>query len=514
MGRARTVTRQASNKPTPFVRKTETRVLTFVREHGVIREGEHALVAVSGGGDSTAMLLALARLAAECRWRLTVAHFDHRLRTRREAAEDLAFVAGLCRSLDLPLVHGAGDVARRAKAHGESVEQAARVLRYRFLAREARRAGATVVLLGHTVDDQAETVLLHLARGSGVDGLAGMRPRSSWPLGRGPDAGRPLLRLRREETSRYCREAGITPREDATNELLLATRNRVRQEALPALRRLNPRISEALARLAEAAAGDVSVLDQLAQREFQEAARVERGRVAVDLKRLGEAPAGLRPRILRRAVQALLGSLAGLEAVHVEALLSLAASRPGRASLPRGVVAVRDSRWLTLHRGEPPAGSGIPETPLAVPGITEVGGWRFEVSLAPAGTAAGPGPLQACLDADAVGRFLLVRSRKPGDRMRPLGLGGERKLQDIMVDAKVPREERDGVPLVVTRWGVVWAVGLRVDERAVATDASRGMVRVRATRIGRPSAMWKPGRQLLTRTSVRGIYKSGDRRVP
>jgi tRNA(Ile)-lysidine synthase len=139
----------------------ENRVRLFIERHGALGPGERVLMAVSGGGDSTAMTLILARLAAESGWLLAVAHFDHRLRGREDAAADREFVSELASSLGLPLVQGAGDVARRARARGESVEQAARVLRYRFLARQAKAVGATVVATGHTLDDQAETVLLH-----------------------------------------------------------------------------------------------------------------------------------------------------------------------------------------------------------------------------------------------------------------------------------------------------------------------------------------------------------------
>jgi len=484
MARATTVhpTDAASKRRHVFARTIERRVRDFIEQRDVIRRGERVLVAVSGGGDSTAMMLILSRLAPRFGWHLTTAHFDHRLRSREEAAGDLAFVSGLSQSLGFPFVHGNGDVARRARTHGESVEQAARALRYRFLASRARDVGASAVVAGHTLDDQAETVLLHLIRGSGLDGLAGMRPRSAWPTGRGPEVARPLLALRREETGRYCRELGIEPREDPTNELLLATRNRVRHEVLPVLRLLNPRVDEALVRLAEAAAEDAEALDGIASDAARGVGRLRKGAFELGIEALGQLRPAIRARALRLALSRVLRSKGDIEAAHVEALDRLVDSRPGRASLAHGLVAVRDSRSLTIYRGEPPVSPVIQETPLVVPGVTEAGGWSLEAEYVAQAKVKGRGRFEAYLDAEAVSGGLRVRSRRPGDRMRPLGLSGEKKLQDILVDAKVARDQRDGVPVIATEWGIAWVVGVCLDERAAAGGGMGRAVRVRAQR--------------------------------
>src|SRR3990170_5196316 len=219
---------------TPFMKAVQSRVARFVRRHGILNPGERALLAVSGGQDSSALLLIVSRLATETGLEVAVAHFDHRLRSRGEARDDEQAVRTMAQALGLPFVTGSGDARARAARRHESIEEAARNLRFVFLAREAKRLNAGVVVLGHTRDDRAETVLLHLLRGSGLDGLVGLRPRSTWPFGRGPALARPLLE---------------------------AARNRLRHEALPALRRFNPRLDEALCRLGDAAAGAVAHLD-------------------------------------------------------------------------------------------------------------------------------------------------------------------------------------------------------------------------------------------------------------
>jgi tRNA(Ile)-lysidine synthase len=415
-----------------------------------------------------------------------VAHFDHRLRSRGEARADEEAVRELAQALGLPFVTGSGDARARSARRHESMEEAARNLRFAFLAREAKRMNAGVVVLGHTRDDRAETVLMHVLRGSGLDGLIGLRPRSEWPFGRGPALARPLLAMTRAETGRYCREAGLSPREDPTNLLLEATRNRLRHDVLPSLRRMNPRLDEALCRLGDAAAAAVAHLDADAEVAWQTLTTA--GRPAVAFPRPGFewlSPA-VRARLLRRAVRHLAGPAADVEAVHVDALEDALGKRRAAVALPFGLIARVSQREVRISGGGEEGSRRIEETGLAVPGRTELPGWSVAAEIV------APPPLEprprtrfeAWLDADAAGEPLVVRSRRPGDRMRPLGLGGEKKLQDVLVDAKVPEEERDGVPLVCAPWGIAWVVGQRLDERAAVRKESRRAVRLRFRRRG------------------------------
>ncbi len=437
---------------------------------------------VSGGPDSTALLLILTHLREELGIELAVAHFDHGLRSRQEAEEDAAYVRGLAEGQGLQVNGGRGDVRGHARANRQSIEEAARHLRYAFLAREARRLKARVVAVGHTRDDQAETVLLHILRGSGLDGLVAMRAHSSWPLGAGPEVVRPLLDVCREETERYCREVGVAPREDPTNLQLEATRNRVRHELLPLLRRFNPSITDALVRLAAATVADSDYLGAMAEEAWQALAQAEGETVLFPRSGFQALAPALATRLLRRGVRHLAGLEADLEAAHLEALLAALGKRRSRLSLPGGVVALIDAGHLKLVLGEPRAAAVIPEKPLVVPGRTAVRGWWLEAEIVPPPAKPSPGPDEAYLDADAVGALISVRSRRAGDRLRPLGLGGEKKVQDLLVDAKVRREERDGVPLVCAEWGIVWVVGHCIDQRSALTPASRRALRLRFRR--------------------------------
>jgi tRNA(Ile)-lysidine synthase len=475
---------------TPFTAKIERRVLDFIRRNDTMNVGEFVVVAVSGGPDSSALLVALCRHRSALDIELTAAHFNHMLRSAEEAAADLDFVRALAFSLGIPFAHAEGDVRARSRDKHESLEDAARHLRYSFLARQAKDAGASVIVTGHTIDDQAETVLLHLIRGAGLDGIAGIRPRSSWPFkvmeesgGRSwPDLARPLLCLRREDTIRYCRELGLTPRIDPTNALPVATRNRLRREVIPALKRFNPGIDKAIARLAAAAARDAEYLDDLARHHFVRIASLGPGTASMARADLLIAAPALSARLLRLAYAQVTGAAADLESAHIDTLLDSLQRPPGRLSLPGGVTAVTDSHAVVLRQGEAEPAQRIPETPLAVPGRTEASGRVFEANIVsrPSDVSL-TSAHEAFLDAERVGGELTVRSRRPGDRLRPLGLGGEKKLQNILIDAKVPAADRDGVPIICGPQGIIWVAGHCIDARYALDRHSRQALHLTVT---------------------------------
>jgi tRNA(Ile)-lysidine synthase len=465
----------ASLTTTPFTARVERRILDFIRRNDILEPGETIVAAVSGGPDSTALLVLLSRLSPKLSLQLTVAHFDHRLRTRKEAAADLDFVRSLASTLGLPLVHAAAGVRAYASENHVSTEDAARRLRYAFLGEQAAALGASAVAVGHTLDDQAETVLLHLIRGAGLDGLAGMRPRSQWPFGTGPELARPMLGLRRADTERYCRELSLEPRGDPTNDSLAPTRNRIRHAVLPQLRELNPRIVEAIGRLSQSAAEDAAYLDDMARHYFSVDMAYTKGAVREYRSNLVNLDPALGNRWIRLAVERLAGTDAGLEATHIDAVREIAAKGRGQVVLPGGLRATANSRSVIFSRGEPTTARPIADTPLTVPGLTQAGGWQ--ITAIPAQPSDNPHfapkSWEAYLDADKAGTYLTVRSRRPGDRLRPLGLGGEKKLQDILVDAKVPALERDGVPIISGPRGIVWVVGHCLDESYALSRASR-----------------------------------------
>ena len=412
-------------------RKTVQTVRQFAREHALFRPGP-LLVAVSGGTDSTALLLVLAELADEFGLVLHAAHFDHRTRPRA-AAQDAQYVADLAARCGAQLRIG------RAEAKPAS-EDAARTARYEFLRRVGQELGATAIVTGHTRDDQAETVLLHATRGSGLAGLAAMRASREGIV-------RPLLCIGREETTAICAGVRVEPRQDPTNRSLRFARNRVRHKVMPELVKLNPRASEALARLATAAGEALDALRAVAERALE----ASRDGDAIDLARLGD-DATLREEALAIAWERATGR--ALAARARSALAAEAARGDGSASLDLpGGRAVREYRHLRILPDraraqvlEPPSG----ELALVPERAIEWSGWTLLLTSRPAADgwtseAAAPDPHTG----------LVIRARRPGDRM-----AGETKakLQDILTDAKVPALRRDAQPLVVTTSGEIWWV--------------------------------------------------------
>jgi tRNA(Ile)-lysidine synthase len=478
-----------------------SKVATFSRRHALFRPGEAVVVGVSGGPDSLCLLHILRQLASELSLHLIVAHLHHGLRGA-DADADARFVAETALAFGLPLVAGQADVPALARERRLSPEEAARQARYAFLADTAARTGAQTVAVGHHADDQAETVLMHLLRGSGVSGLRGMLPRTPLtdyrlPGVQGLEAGwvvRPLLALWRAEIVAYCAAHGLTPRYDMSNEDATFFRNRLRHELLPLLEEYNSNIREVLVHTGEAMAGDAEVLRAQLDGVWSETVRRSAaGEVCFDLSRWRDLPIGLQRGTVREAIRRLRRDLRNVGWQHVERAVWLArGGRAGQSATLVGGLAL-DLGCETL-RIAPEGSQRAVDTPqiereiaLAAPGMTDVGGgWRVAVERlanAPEGQPAPGDPWQAWLDADATGPALTLRPRRPGDRFRPHGLGGHSAgLNEFMINARVPRHARTGWPLLTGREGIAWVCGLRVDHQAAVTPATHAIWRVRFER--------------------------------
>ncbi|MFQ5860832.1 MAG: tRNA lysidine(34) synthetase TilS, partial [Dehalococcoidia bacterium] len=318
-----------------------------------------------------------------------------------------------------------------------------------------------------------------LLRGSGLYGQRGMQPLSLW---QGPDGSRvtllrPLLELSRQETEAYCRHLGLAPRFDTSNRSLSLVRNRLRRDLLPRLQGYNPRVKEALRRLAGIAAREVEFLQSEAARVWPTLSRRQGEARVLDTLRVRALHPGLWRHVLRRAYEEVAGSAQGLEEVHLEAMVGLLEGPPGRSlHLPGGVTLVTGYGQLTLGRGsleECPLPALAGPHRLKVPGMTALPGWWVTAVVAPPPAELPTDPLTACLDPQAVGAGLLVRARRPGDRFQPLGMEESKKLQDFFVDQKVPRTWRGRVPLVLAEGGIVWVVGYRIAHWARLPQGAR-----------------------------------------
>jgi tRNA(Ile)-lysidine synthetase-like protein len=456
--------------------------MDYVRTRDILRPGEKVLVGVSGGADSTALTLLLSALRMSEGFlglRLHLVHFNHQLRTEAEAEADIDFVRTLAERVKVPISCGNGDVRSFARRKHLSIEDAARRLRYRFLAEEADACGATAVAVGHTANDQAETVLTHIVRGAGLRGLRGMAPRSPWPFGPGPDLVRPLLNMARAETEFYCRAMGIEPREDPTNLSLAHARNRIRHVILPAMREINPRVDDALVRLARSVETDVDYLEREVARVWNSLAVQEDEAVQFEFGRLRDLDRALTSRLLARAAGAVGGGEATPSEEQIGRVIALISSGKTRwsVSFSGGVTVSARSRVVRVGRRD--RGVKNPQSPATfdVPGSVGWNGWR--ISAGPESDAGrSRSNHELVLDPAMIRGRLIVRSRQDGDRMQPVGLGGTKKVQDILVDRKVPFEERDHLPLICDDIGILWIPGHCVDERAATMSSAEGKIRI------------------------------------
>ena len=434
------------------------RVSTYVAEHALIGPGDTIVVAVSGGADSLCLLHVLNDLAPELRCGLHVAHLDHALRDG--SADDASYVAEQAAALGWPYVVDRSDVRGAARDQRTSVEVAARRIRYAFLRDVLRASGAAAIATGHTRDDQAETVLLHLLRGSGLNGLAGMRPKRGAVV-------RPLLEVSHEETSAHCAALGLRPRDDRSNRSLVYRRNRLRHQALPLLDSIQPAAAVNVARSARLVAADLALVERLARRALDRVTtRPGAGSVALSLARWRSVEPELHPHMLRLLLNDLLGTADGFDEAHY-ALMARALDTDGPnvvLNLPRTMILERRASTAVLGSSAEAAPPML-ESTLAVPGCVACAGGSLTAELAVAPNEwIGFSPHVAYLDRGAVGSELKVRAWRAGDRVQPLGLHGTRKLQDIFVDCKVPRALRSSIPIVEGSLGIAWVAGLRMAE--------------------------------------------------
>lgn len=452
------------------------RVVRTIRSRSLFLCGQHILVAVSGGPDSVALVSILHRLRSSWKLTLSAVHCNYGLRGD-ESEEDQQFVEAFCRELGVPL-H-----VRRVGLHVDgrktSLQAEARDLRYRTIQEIAERCGADRIAVGHTADDQAETVLLWMLRGAGLAGLSGM------PAFRDNHIIRPLYETKRQEILTYLRTAGLSFREDSSNFKPLYLRNRVRIELMPVLTRLVPSSLDALCRLADVCREDDHYLDQ--QAAVLSSSAMERGSTgdwAIDRCFLLDLPHALQRRCIRSLFRQHDDRFRSPSIRTVDCIIRLASKRGSGSSLDvkggRVVVGDRHVRFVSLpaweisHAGPP---YGRCEALLSVPGELLWSGTRQRLQVQQQSRSQiGVAPLgkdRILVDADRVSQPLMVRNWLPGDRFHPSGMGGQsKKLQDFFTDLKIPIAARSLIPLIVAPEGILWVVGYRQDGRWTPTAAT------------------------------------------
>jgi len=477
-----------------------------IERHDLLRRGEPVVVGVSGGPDSLCLLHILRRLAENYGWTIHVAHLNHQIRGA-EADADAAFVADLAAQWGLPYTVSTQDVPSLARQRKQAIEETARQVRYTFLAKVARQLGSRSIAVGHNADDQAETVLMHFLRGTGLAGLRGMLPQmplSDYRLlgkqkGMALSLVRPLLETPRTEIEAYCTEHGLYPRFDRSNLDTTYFRNRLRHELLPYLESYRSNIREVIRRTARVAAEDYALLQEVLEDAWTGVTRSAGDEAVVfDLMGWRALPLSLQRATIREAVRRLRQNLRNINFVHIEDVVTVACEKStgAVASLPQGLQLTVGYETLTMagedHRPVPQDWPALraDRLPLALPGVTLLPGpagwqveaqWRLPAELPP-DWATNPDRWQAFLDGEAVGEGLALRQRQPGDRFQPQGMGGRSKsLSDFLINVKVPAAWRDWVPLAFSEENdrILWVAGWRLDERARVTSETERVLWLR-----------------------------------
>lgn len=436
----------------------EQKVLAFIKKHNLTKRGEKLVVAVSGGADSVCLLYILAGLRKELGIKLHVAHLNHQLRGKDSAA-DARYVSGLAKKLKIPATIASQDVKAYQKQYRLTLEEAAREVRYNFLAYVAKKVGATKAAVGHTADDHVETLLMHLVRGSGMRGLRGLMPVSQLKFFSGRlMVIRPLLELRHEETVAYCCTHKIKPRLDATNLTTESTRNKIRLQLLPLLRKYNPQIHMSLMRLAHTAADDYDYIEKVAQYLSESVCKKEKNAIIIKKKELRELHPALQRQIIRGAVAEVLGSLKDIESSHIEDIINALEKPAGKViGLPFGLTfTIEYDRYILTAESTSlcPFSPIDGEIALKIPGKTSLPGGEITITIEKKSARGkgvnNPNDFVAWLDYDRAGKKLIVRNRQNGDRFQPLGMKQLKKLNVFMIDARVPQA---GAALF--RWSVM-----------------------------------------------------------
>ena len=452
------------------------RVVRTIRSRRLLQRGQHIVVGVSGGPDSVALLSILHHLRSSWKLTLTAVHCNYGLRGA-ESEEDQDFVEAFCRELGVAL--HVRRVELHSGRHTASVQSVARDLRYRVMQEIAERCAADRIAVGHTADDQAETVVLWMLRGAGLTGLAGM------PAFRNDNVIRPLYETKRQDVLTYLSQAGLSFRQDSSNVKPRYLRNRIRHEVMPTLTHVVPSSVDALCRLADVCREDDRYLDQ--QVDAFCASIVKRASAdewSIELDALLELPQALQRRCIRHLFRQHHDRLWSPNMRTVDLIIRLAFEKVSgsRLDVKGGQVVIGDQRLRFISRQTPasavtrPSRVGHQEL-LSVPGeILWAGtGQRLQVQQQRYHQISGPvGNDRILVDADRVSQPLMVRSWMSGDRFHPTGMGGHsKKLQDFFSDLKIPIAIRSLIPLVVAPEGILWVVGYRQDGRwmpSIATE--------------------------------------------
>lgn len=459
------------------------KVLQTIQSYRMLSPGDKVVVGLSGGADSVALLHILKELQdSPLNIRLFAAHVNHGIRGEH-AREDASFAQDLCDKWGIPFFLEEVDIPALARSMGLSEEEVGRQIRYGFFHEVAEKINANKIATAHHKNDQAETILHNLIRGTGMQGLTGMPAVSDGILIR------PLLELTKQQIMEYLALHKLSYQEDATNKDSTYTRNRIRNQLIPALESdFNPDIVDGLVRMSGILRDEEDFLSDYTKELYGKYAKPYTEKIIFDLRSFDSCHLAIQKRLVRLVLRELRGNLDDVSSSHVEAVIKLAAgSRTGsQTTIPgsaKGALEVRvkvsygalqfqlvelDMPLIYMEKSLDLPGQLMWEAP---PMIITSERWNKNKGLVFS-------PQCIYIDEDKINGSLRLRNRKKGDRFQPLGMKGTKKLKDFFIDRKIPVDQRDSIPLLVDDENIIWVVGHHLSQNYRLTDSSENIVKI------------------------------------
>lgn len=463
------------------------KILSYVNQHHMLTQGDGVVAGVSGGADSVCLLFVLRRIQESLGGKLYVAHVNHGLRGE-EALADQEFVRRLCKEWQLPFYLKSVNLREFARERKLTEEEAGRLVRYDFFRQVAEETGAAKIAVGHNANDNAETLLFHLTRGSSLKGLGGISPVQGAVI-------RPLLCVKREEIEQYLKENGLRFCMDKTNLEDTYTRNRIRHKLLPLMEEINPGVVEAIGRAAGDCAMAADFLEAEAEAAFAEYVVICQGLERLEIRK--EAFAELHPAVadelLMRVLSEISGSRKDIGAVHIGALRALQAGETGKfLNLPYGVTAENQYGKLVFHKKENNESLAEYEITLALPenkeedrageiSLPNGGKIQYAIENYEKSMKIPKNRYTKWLNYDIINGTLRFRTRRTGDWIQVFTESGRKKLKDYLVNEKVPRSERDQLVLLAEGDEILWIAGYRLSEKVKVKEDTKRILKLTYT---------------------------------
>lgn len=454
------------------------KVRKTIEKYQLLARGERVVVALSGGPDSTALLAALASMAEELDINLIAAHFNHGLRGA-ESDEDEKFSRDLAEGLGL--IFCTAKMERNNHKKGISPEDFYRRERYAFLNQVAADYQAQKIALGHNLQDQAETVLLNLLRGSGLEGLKGILPK------RDGNIIRPLIETSRREIIGYLNKAGISYREDSSNKSKMYLRNQIRTDLIPYLKeKYNPKIEENLAQMAEILRAEDEFIRQHTVQALQSSfIQKQPNRVLLNIAYVNKLPSAVRLRLFKTILEDFSPEKNGFSYIHIKSLDNLSKMNGSgkRLILPLGIEIRREYENLIIERKKARIKQTLYEYPMTIPGSVHVKerNVTLRAELTPRKGIDLKSKNEVYLDLDKIQQPVVVRNRRDGDRFQPLGMAGRQKIKDFFIDRKIPQGKRNDIMLLADRVSVIWIENMHLNDRVKITKDTKNVLKLEIT---------------------------------